>query len=469
MASDKMTGRYYTPPYMARRLVEMLDFQAGMTVLEPGCGDGVFIHAVLSECETVAITGVDIDRKAIDAARRLFSGPSRLFSGASDTNLIAGDFTEIWADLGQYDLVIGNPPFIKYQSIKRRDYVANQTERVGIKLSKLANMWAVFVVLSIAKLKTGGTLAMVLPSEFLQVKYAGAIRDVLITDFERVDISLVEGGNSFDDAQQGVILLVAKGYRKGRASVGVWVDGQYRAVGVGEKWSPVRLTSTEYEAMRAALGSDGVLTLGDIARVNVGVLTGNNEFFVPGPDIVAEFGLEPYTIPVVTDLSAPDLGLSLMLNTGGIEDVSELGPYIKRGIEMGVHEGYKCRIRDRWFDVPNSGIPDAFITRQVDTCLKLVPNLPRATSTNRYNHVHLTAKVDVEELSAGFCNPLLMLRAELLGRAYGGGVLELTPRELEMLPVTPGRTLREVVNSEVMEVVERAATRLAQQRRGKTD
>ena len=112
-----------------------------------------------------------------------------------------------------------------------------------------------------------------------------------------------------------------------------------------------------------------------------------------------------------------------------------LDDYIRSGEEQGVDRGYKCRIRNRWFDVPSVYVPDAFLFRQIHHAPLLAANHARATSTDTIHRVRVADGVDVDSLCASMVNSITFAWAEVCGRSYGGGVLELEPREAERLLV----------------------------------
>ena len=68
-------------------------------------------------------------------------------------------------------LVIGNPPFIRYQDFPKenRDKAFDLMSELGFKTNRLTNIWVPFVALSSYLLKTDGRLAMVVPAELFQV------------------------------------------------------------------------------------------------------------------------------------------------------------------------------------------------------------------------------------------------------------------------------------------------------------
>jgi adenine-specific DNA-methyltransferase len=113
----------------------------------------------------------------------------------------------------------------------------------------------------------------------------------------------------------------------------------------------------------------------------------------------------------------------------------EIKDYIKSGEQSNIHQGYKCRIRKRWYDVPSIHTPDAFLFRQIHRYPLLVANEAQATSTDTIHRVRVKKGVNIRLLATVFFNSLTLAWAEVCGRSYGGGVLELEPCEAEELPI----------------------------------
>jgi adenine-specific DNA-methyltransferase len=73
--------------------------------------------------------------------------------------------------------------------------------------------------------------------------------------------------------------------------------------------------------------------------------------------------------------------------------------------------------------------------RQVHSHPKLILNETAATSTDTIHRVRLTTKQPPQAVVGAFLNSLTFAFAEVTGRSYGGGVLELEPNEAETLPL----------------------------------
>jgi adenine-specific DNA-methyltransferase len=187
--------------------------------------------------------------------------------------------------------------------------------------------------------------------------------------------------------------------------------------------------------------------------VDVGIVTGLNEFFVLTEGEAAAWGLLGHTRPIVTrsghlsgiafterDLRA-NAARQLPSRLLSLPDVpldrlpEAVRNYVLGGERQGFHKGYKCRIRDHWYVVPSVWTPDAFMLRQVHGFPKLVRNETSATSTDTIHRVRFVSKLPPRAIVAAFLNSLTFAFAEVMGRSYGGGVLELEPNEADALPL----------------------------------
>lgn len=486
LAPDKLRGGYYTSPEVATWLCAWAVRGLSESVLEPSCGDGTFLEAAAdrfaelgAEAQTIAsrLTGVEIIPREAEAARARL----RRRLGARAVEVIhAGDFFDWWKQPTRplFDAVIGNPPFIRYQTFpepNRSRAMAIMT-RLGLTPNRLTNIWVPFVAAAAASLREGGRLALVLPAELLQVTYASQLRSFLTDRFARIDI-VACNELFFEKAEQEVVLLLADGV-VARASasnacrvtltearsVAEITTRPPAAVLAGalpktihhdhEKWLKYFLTAREIELMRELRSSGTVTSLKTHASVDVGVVTGKNEFFVLNQQQVKDLRLSAYTIPLVsrsvqlkgaritqddwqTLIACGDrVNLLHLRPLNGSKVASPLTGYIRLGESKGVHKGYKCSIRTPWYAVPSVWIPEGFIFRQIYDFPRVVFNQAKATSTDTIHR--LRCKIDPHVLVANVYTHLTAASAEIEGRSYGGGVLELEPTEAERLLV-PGQ------------------------------
>ena len=473
---DKLRGGYYTAPRVANWLCEWAIRSVGDRVLEPACGDGVFLHSALERfsslgsCSTgVAssnLVGVEVIPEEADVARQRLH---KQFGPEASDIVLTGDFFDAWRELdrGEFDAVIGNPPFIRYQNFPepyRSRAMAIMTE-LGLKPNRLTNIWVPFVVASSATLRSGGRLALVLPAELLQVSYAAQLRSFLTDRFSRIDI-IACNELFFDNAEQEVLLLLADGALSvpssdNRCRVALTeANTVSEVVGLrptemiaetspkaiqhdSEKWLKYFLTSQEISLMRELRDAPEITNLSTYASVDVGVVTGRNSFFVLSHKDIAESGLEEYGVPIVSrtdQLKGVRIGpedWQSLVDDGNRVHLLHLSPlngdplegplerYIQMGEEQRVHEGYKCSIRSPWYAVPSVWQPSGFLFRQIYDFPRAVLNQVNATSTDTIHR--LSCRARPEEVIANTYTYLSAASAEIEGRSYGGAFSNWNP------------------------------------------
>jgi len=489
--SQKLRGGYYTPKPIADFLCAWAINRRDATVLEPSCGDGVFLASAVERLIALGhipnrvsgqIVAVEVEpeeaRKAQDRLKALGLARPDLLVGDffAFANGALGDFLAFCkgalADR-RFDAVVGNPPFIRYQSFSEphRFNAFDIMTRAGLRPNRLTNAWVPFVVASTLLLKEGGRLAMVIPAELLQVSYAADLRRFLSANYTRLTIFTFRR-LVFGDIQQEVILLCGE---RGKAN---GEDAWIRTVELtglseilshnhteferaelktmdhsSEKWTQYFLAKGELDLIRRVRTHPKLIRLGDVASVDVGIVTGQNDFFVLTKTRAAQLGLRRYTLPLATrsaqlkgtvfttrdwetlrDLDAPALLLRLPRKQAG-ELADAAMRYVNWGEKQGFHKGFKCRIRKPWHFVPSVWNPDAFLLRQIHGYPKLVLNRANATCTDTIHRVKFKDQREGPRIATAFLNSLTFAFAEIIGRSYGGGVLELEPNEADNLPL----------------------------------
>ena len=111
--------------------------------------------------------------------------------------------------------------------------------------------------------------------------------------------------------------------------------------------------------------------------------------------------------------------------------------YLGMGVDKGLPNRYKCRVRSPWYRVPQVKPGVLMMPKRVHQHHRLLVNLAGVSTTDTiYRGIMKSKYLNREnDLAAGFHNSVTLLSAELEGRTYGGGVLELVPSEVGRLRV----------------------------------
>ena len=473
----KARGAYYTPMSIATFLSSWaIGGRTSATVLDPTCGDGVFLQAAGQELRTLGmaephLVGVDIDEEALRQTAE------RLRADDLTATLLRSSFFDVTTGSGGLicptaDAVVGNPPFIRYHGhVGETRAAANKAALAeGVQLSGLASAWAACLVHSARFLRPRGRLGMVLPAELLSVNYAVPVRDWLRRRFGRV--GLVTFQRLQFDALANVVLLLAEG-EGGTDSVHIvhvrdssdlegldaFASGRCVQIG-GEKWSTLLLTDRQAVAHRRGT-EDFVHLEAEYGKIELGTVTGANEFFVIAEETRREFGLTEEQVERVSPPGSKHLkrlafttadwqqlrdgGSPVWLFRPAPDDKSAAVEAYKRvGEDRDVPDRYKCRIRPQWWRPPRTSPPDFFFTYMSHRFPRLVANDAGVSCLNSMHGLHLMEGAPNfvrYALPLAMLNSLTLVGAELGGRSYGGGVLKLEPRETALLPVP---TLREL-------------------------
>ncbi len=473
-STEKLRGGYYTHADVVEFLTQWVLQARPRRILEPACGDGGFFEAIvrLGANGVESIVGCEIFSDEAEKARKR----GRSLQGAT-VDVFAEDFLK-WAlarlpDGSSFDAVLGNPPFIRYQYLDARlqERAEQLFRHFNLAFTKHTNAWVPFVVASLALLRPGGRLAMVVPSELLHILHARSLRSFLCRQCSRI-LVLDPQEIWFEQTLQGVVLLMAEKREdfdsgdaqlalvsiKDRTALADPPQEHFRradffpATQLNGKWMLGLLSRGERALLERLAAHPTIRPFRELASVDVGIVTGANKFFLVSEAVVREYGLEPWAHPmfgrsehvdgVIYDKRChrrnQERGLPANFLWFKDRPLSALPAsarrYIHAGEAQGLHRRFKCRIRTPWYNVPSVYAAPVAMLKRAHHFPRLILNTAKAFTTDTaYRILPRTGRAS--DLVIGFVNSLTALSAELEGRHYGGGVLELVPSEIERLLV----------------------------------
>ena len=215
-----------------------------------------------------------------------------------------------------------------------------------------------------------------------------------------------------------------------------------------DKWTYYFLDKEELEFL-GRVRCENMPKIGKYANVEVGITTGANGYFTVPQSIVDLYQLQEYARPMVgrsvqvNSLCFTTEDWKRNLNIGAKANLLVFPPkvkeeggdgvkaYIESGEQQGINKGYKTSIRDDWYVIPSIKLSQALFLRRNNLYPKFVLNEARAYTTDTMHRVFINEGVNHKAFVVSYYNSLSFAFAEILGRNFGGGVLELMPSEVE--------------------------------------
>ena len=475
--NQKLTGGYYTPPEITKFICNWAITSVENTVLEPSCGDGNFIEACVIRFKEIGLSQENLCShiKGIELIEQVANKANLrgVNLGLNPHSIVNSDFFSYISNNKKetFDVVVGNPPFIRYQDFpeEHRNLAIKMMCDLGFKPNKLTNIWLPFLVVSSSILSENGKLGMVIPAELFSVKYAAETRIFLSKFFQRITIATFKK-LVFSGIQQEIILLLCEKLVKRNKGIRViefdkledMVNFNFKKINdikvkkidhTSEKWTKYFLENEEINLLRRIKKEGNIPICNEIMDVDVGIVTGCNDFFMLKQSDIEKWSLQSYTQRVVSksnqlkgliftnddfeNNSLNDLNTYLFIPPNvDFEELPEACKrYIKYGEQKGYHKGYKCRIRKRWYITPSLWNCDAFALRQVNEHPKLILNTTESSSTDTIHRIRFLSKHKPQNIMLSFFNSLTFAFSEITGRGYGGGVMTFEPTEIEDIPI----------------------------------
>lgn len=454
---QKLRGGFYSPKTISDFIVKWaLSGNESCDILEPSAGDGVFIESVLKgDYSYNSFTAVEIEKGEAEKIKKI---------PIKNLKVLINDFHQYCNNTkDKFDIIVGNPPYIRYQYFKKEQQKEAERifNRAKLKYSMLMNSWCSFLVGCTYLLKENGKLGFVLPAELLQVSHAKLIRDYLIDNF--IKISIVSFKKLiFDSVQQDVVLLLCqKGHGVSHIEyIETEDDRSLKRINLHKlknpqknihsslKWTTYFLEQRELDFLEEIRNRKDLCQISHLANVEVGITTGANEFFTVNKKIIDEYNLSEYAYPLVgrsvlvNGITFNDQKILYNINNNSNANILRFpklielkkNPEAMRYIEYGVREGfssrYKCRIREEWQIIPSVSLSNAFFSRRNNKYARMILNEAGAYTTDTMHRVHIKNEINKKAFISSYYNSLSFCFVEINGRSFGGGALELMPSEV---------------------------------------
>ena len=196
-------GAVFTRPEIVDLILDLAGYTpttgrlSQKTVLEPSCGDGAFLQAIVTRlvqseqdgCTSVAweatswdsaLRAVDINEASLTSARAMIRG---LLSAAGCPGSRAHQLAERWTVhtdfllmewASPFDYVVGNPPYVRLEDLPKK-LLAHYRGRFSTATDR-ADLYVPFIQRGLQLLADDGALAFICANRFAKNQYGAALR-----------------------------------------------------------------------------------------------------------------------------------------------------------------------------------------------------------------------------------------------------------------------------------------------------
>jgi len=368
-------GQFFTPAPVARLMAKWIMKDDPGTILDPAFGLGVFYDEVIkfNSKNKVHFTGYEIDNHIMDYFNHNGRSPN--------LRVINNDYLE--AEVGSFDGIICNPPYMRFQKfLNRHDILPKIEEKIGKKLIGYSNISSVFLVKALKELNTNGNLAFIMPFEFFNTGYGKEIKKSLLENHLLKQIIIFSNEKEiFPDATTTVCVLLCKNDGKEEAikitkikankemdNISDISDFYQREITPSDlpynkKWTPIILSLFSEHTY-----PDDFCKLSLYGTFTRGIATGANDFFALSKSKIEKWKLGDNNICKCITKSSQirkavltEIDFNILNNADKPvycldvkeHENKEIRDYINEGEKLGYHKRYLTKTRNTWYKIEN--------------------------------------------------------------------------------------------------------------------
>lgn len=209
-----------------------------LKILDPACGSGAFLNqaleyliqehtnlqndlahmgdlfAVYTVEESVLennIYGVDINEDAVEIAKLSLwlrtAKKGRPLTKLADKILCANSLLDMPFEEGSFDIIIGNPPYVRHEMIKE---IKPQLKEKYKTFVGTADLYVYFYELGFNMLKENGLKGYICSNKFFRAKYGEKLRELILSNMTIEQIADFNGVKIFEDATVDSTITIFK-------------------------------------------------------------------------------------------------------------------------------------------------------------------------------------------------------------------------------------------------------------------
>ncbi|WP_274378403.1 HsdM family class I SAM-dependent methyltransferase [Thermococcus onnurineus] len=457
-------AQFFTPFYIAEFMIKWLypsTKKQNPVIVDPALGLGVFFRALAKNNkipkDTVLI-GYEIDRNILERVRDLFS-QLNISVDIRESDFLVSDWEE------QYNAIICNPPYLKFHDYpNRNELIKLFKENMGIELSGLTNIYALFILKSIRQLKKGGRASFIVPVEFLNSNYGIAVKEYM-KESKTLRYVIILDYPVFEDATTtAAILLFSNDNHTDKVSfVTVKNQNQLKELEkyiltyplasspVGKVYRLSELDETKkwkiYYQKENGESYRNLVPFSKFAVVKRGIATGANNYFLFSITKKRRYKIpDKYFLPCIPrasyarthfftkqnfeELLKNDKPV-LLLNVVDLDD-ENVHKYIKKGEKEGIHKRYLTSHRNPWYKLENRPPSPIWVTVFHREGIRFVRNEAGVYNLTAFHCVYIKPEYEdeIDLIMAYLITDVAKKILEDNMREYGEGLKKVEPKDV---------------------------------------
>jgi adenine-specific DNA-methyltransferase len=221
-APDAELGAVFTRRWVVEFILDLVGYTSdkdlgGMSIVEPACGRGAFLTPIVErlvasckqhgrhlESARCAIRAFDLQPASVQIARHAAqivleqTGVDSTTAGKlADGWIQTADFLLADHELKSADFVVGNPPYIRLESVPPE--VSDAYRRACPTMRGRADIYIGFFEVGLDLLNEGGSLAFICADRWMHNQYGSALRALVNTRFSVEAVIALHDAPVFED------------------------------------------------------------------------------------------------------------------------------------------------------------------------------------------------------------------------------------------------------------------------------
>lgn len=297
---------------LKNNLQEYKSWLFNLKILDPACGSGAFLNQALEylikehkilqndlalmgdlfvsyqveeEILEHNLYGVDINEDAVEIAKLSLwlrtAQKGRVLTKLSDKILFANSLLNMPFSENSFDVVIGNPPYVRQEAIKEQKEALSKIYKVA---NGTADLYVYFYELALNMLKPNGLKGFICSNKFFRAKYGENLREYILQNTTILQIADFNGVKIFEDATVDSAITIFQKQKPDKNSTFKVVDVDLLN-SYDMKQNDLTKTSFSFSNPKELVIKQKMQNLGTPLKdwdINIyrGILTGFNEAFI---------------------------------------------------------------------------------------------------------------------------------------------------------------------------------------------